>query len=183
MIPLDGAFIEAAAELEPLLCFDEVQTGVGRTGTFFAFEQLGVRPDLVTLAKGLGERAPDRSAARRGRRRRFLRAGRPRLDVRRESRVVRCRAGRSRDRGRVLLENVRERGSQLVSGLESLPGVVCVRGRGLLIGVVIDGNAADAVDAARAEGLLVLTAGEHVVRLAPPLTVTKDEVDEALDRG
>jgi acetylornithine/succinyldiaminopimelate/putrescine aminotransferase len=57
---------------------------------------------------------------------------------------------------------------------------VAVRGRGLLLGVVIAGHAADAVDAARAEGLLVLTAGEDVVRLAPPLTVTAGEVEEAL---
>ena len=58
VIPLDVEFVSAAAELPPLLCFDEVQTGVGRTGTFFAFEQLGVRPDLVALAKGLGNGLP-----------------------------------------------------------------------------------------------------------------------------
>ncbi len=58
VIPLDVEFVSAAAELPPLLCFDEVQTGVGRTGTFFAFEQLGVRPDLVALAKGLANGLP-----------------------------------------------------------------------------------------------------------------------------
>jgi acetylornithine/succinyldiaminopimelate/putrescine aminotransferase len=58
VIPLDRDFVEAAAELPPLLCFDEIQTGVGRTGSFFAFEQLGVRPDLATLAKGLANGLP-----------------------------------------------------------------------------------------------------------------------------
>ena len=56
--PLDREFVAAAAGAPPLLCLDEIQTGVGRTGTFFAFEQLGVRPDLVTLAKGLANGLP-----------------------------------------------------------------------------------------------------------------------------
>jgi acetylornithine/N-succinyldiaminopimelate aminotransferase len=180
VIPLDRAFVEAAAELEPLLCFDEVQTGAGRTGTFFAFERLGVRPDLVTLAKGLANGLPIGALlVANGSAGAFVPGdhgstfgGNP----------VSCAAalGVLETVDEPLLENVRERGSQLVSGLEGLPGVMCVRGRGLLLGVVIVGNAADAVDAARADGLLVLTAGEDVVRLAPPLTVTKDEVDEAL---
>ncbi len=67
-----------------------------------------------------------------------------------------------------------------MTGLAALAGVVSVRGRGLLIGVVIDGSAGDVVEAAREQGLLVLTAGDDVVRLAPPLTTTADEVGEAL---
>jgi acetylornithine aminotransferase len=180
VVPLERAFVEAAAQLEALLCFDEVQTGVGRTGTFFAFEQLGVRPDLVTLAKGLANGLPigallvaDGAAGA------FTPGdhgstfgGNP----------VPCAAalGVLETVDEQLLENVRERGAQLVSGLNSLPGVVSVRGRGLLIGVVLDSSAADAVDAARADGLLVLAAGDDVLRLAPPLTVTAGEVDEAL---
>jgi acetylornithine aminotransferase len=78
-----------------------------------------------------------------------------------------------------LLENVRDRSAQLSSALGQLPGV-SVRGRGLLLGLEIEGSAAEVVDAARAHGLLVLTAGDNVVRLAPPLTVDADEVDEAL---
>src|SRR3954469_23172712 len=58
VIPLDAEFVVAARELDAVLAFDEVQTGVGRTGTFFAFEQLGVAPDLVTLAKGLANGLP-----------------------------------------------------------------------------------------------------------------------------
>jgi acetylornithine/N-succinyldiaminopimelate aminotransferase len=58
VIPLTRDFVAAARDLDALLAFDEVQTGVGRTGTFFAFEQLGVRPDLVTLAKGLANGLP-----------------------------------------------------------------------------------------------------------------------------
>ncbi len=180
VIPLEPDFVEAAAELEPLLCFDEVQTGAGRTGSFFAFEQLGVRPDLVTLAKGLanglpigallvadeavGAFSPGDHGSTFG--------GNP----------VSCAAAAAVVEAvdSELLENVRERGSQLAAGLESLDGVVSVRGRGLLLGALIEGDASEVVERARAEGLLVLTAGADVVRLAPPLTVTAVEVDEAL---
>jgi acetylornithine/N-succinyldiaminopimelate aminotransferase len=180
VVPLERAFVEAAAQLDALLCFDEVQTGAGRTGTFFAFEQLGVRPDLVTLAKGLANGLPigallvaDGAAGA------FTPGdhgstfgGNP----------VSCAAalGVLDTVDELLLANVRERSAQLAAGLEGLPGVVSVRGRGLLLGAVIDGRAADVVDAARAECLLVLTAGEDVVRLAPPLTVTAGEVGAAL---
>src|SRR3954454_16363838 len=58
VIPLDTEFVTAARELDAVLAFDEVQTGVGRTGTFFAFEQLAVKPDLLTLAKGLANGLP-----------------------------------------------------------------------------------------------------------------------------
>jgi acetylornithine/N-succinyldiaminopimelate aminotransferase len=80
-----------------------------------------------------------------------------------------------------LLASVGERAAELTAGLAELPGVDSVRGRGLLIGVETVAPAADVVAAAREEGLLVLTAGENVVRLAPPLTVGTDEVAAALE--
>jgi acetylornithine/N-succinyldiaminopimelate aminotransferase len=78
-----------------------------------------------------------------------------------------------------LLANVHTRGSELVAGLRGLP-VTNVRGRGLLVGFETAAPAGDVVEAARNQGLLVLTAGERVVRLAPPLTVSQDEVTAAL---
>jgi acetylornithine/N-succinyldiaminopimelate aminotransferase len=181
VLPLEAEFVSAAAALPPLLCLDEVQTGVGRTGTFFAFEQLDVRPDLVTLAKALANGLPigallvaDEAAGA------FVPGdhgstfgGNP------VSCAAACAVVRSIDDE--LLENVRARGAELVNALAGLEGVVSVRGRGLLVGIEIGGAAADAVDAARAEGLLVLSAGENVVRLAPPLTVTGGDVAAALD--
>jgi predicted acetylornithine/succinylornithine family transaminase len=180
VVPLERVFAEAAAELPPLLCLDEVQTGVGRTGSFFAFEQLGVQPDLVTLAKALanglpigtllvaehaaGAFAPGDHGSTFG--------GNP----------VSCAAAaavvEAIDGG--LLADVRARGAQLAQGLAQFEGVLEVRGRGLLLGAVVEGSAADVVEAARSDGLLVLTAGDDVVRLAPPLTVSGGEVDEAL---
>jgi acetylornithine/N-succinyldiaminopimelate aminotransferase len=182
IIPLEPAFAEAAAELPALVCFDEVQTGVGRTGTFFAFEQLGIRPDLVALAKGLANGLPigallvTDDTAGEG----FLPGdhgstfgGNP------VSCAAACAVVEAIDDE--LLANVRDCGSELTTGLERLPGVSAVRGRGLLLGALVDGDAAAVVEAARAEGLLVLTAGPDVVRLAPPLTVSGEDVGEALE--
>jgi acetylornithine/N-succinyldiaminopimelate aminotransferase len=180
VVPLSPEFVGAAATLPPLLCLDEVQTGVGRTGTFFAFEQLGVRPDLVTLAKGLANGLPigalvvadDVAGAFTPGDHGSTFGGNP-VSAAAASAVVEAIDDE-------LLENVRARGSELVDGLAKLSGVTCVRGRGLLIGVETVAPAGDVVAAARAEGLLVLTAGENVVRLAPPLTVGADDVALAL---
>jgi acetylornithine aminotransferase len=177
VVPLDPEFVAAAAALPPLLGLDEVQTGVGRTGTFFAFEQLGVRPDLVTLAKGLANGLPigallvaDASAGA------FVPGdhgstfgGNP------VSSAAACAVVDAIDEE--LLANVRERSGELREGWGPY-GVV--RGRGLLLGLETEGDAGEVVDEARAQGLLVLTAGENVVRLAPPLTVSEGEVAEAL---
>lgn len=181
VVPLDAEFMAVAAELPPLLCADEIQTGIGRTGSFFAFEQLGVRPDLVTLAKGLanglpigallvadgaaGAFAPGDHGSTFG--------GNP------VCAAAACAVVDAVDEE--LLANVAERGAELAAGLEALPGVEGVRGRGLLLGAVTQAPAASVVEAAREGGLIVLTAGENVVRLAPPLTVSADDVAAALD--
>jgi acetylornithine/N-succinyldiaminopimelate aminotransferase len=180
VLPLDTSFVAAAAELEALLCLDEVQTGVGRTGTFFAFEQLGVRPDLVTLAKGLANGLPigvllvsDEAAGAFAPGDHGSTFGGNPVSSAAASAVVDAI-------DEELLDNVRTQGTALADSVASLSRVRSVRGRGLLLGIEIDGAAAEVVDAARAHGLLVLTAGENVVRLAPPLTVSAEEVEEAL---
>jgi acetylornithine/N-succinyldiaminopimelate aminotransferase len=181
VVPLEPAFVQAASALEPLLGLDEVQTGVGRTGSFFAFEQLGVRPDLVALAKGLANGLPigallvaDDTAGGLGPGDHGSTFG--------GNPVVAAAAGAVVDAiDGELLENVSARGAQLAAGLRALPGIEDVRGRGLLLGAVGATPAADVVAEAREQGLLVLTAGDDVVRLAPPLTVTAADVSEALD--
>jgi acetylornithine/N-succinyldiaminopimelate aminotransferase len=180
VVPLDAEFVAAAAALPPLLCLDEVQTGVGRTGSFFAFEQLDVRPDLVTLAKGLANGLPigallvadDVAAAFGPGDHGSTFGGNP------VSCAAACAVVETLDDE--LLESVRDLGAVVTVGLERMPGVGPVRGRGLLIGFETAAPAASVVETARDEGLLVLTAGENVVRLAPPLTVGSNDVDEAL---
>lgn len=180
VIPLEDDFVAAAAELPQLLCFDEVQTGVGRTGTFFAFEQLGVRPDLVTLAKGLANGLPigallvaDEAAGALAPGDHGSTFGGNPVPAAAAGAVVETITPE-------LLESVRARGDELMTGLRRLPGVVSVRGRGLLVGAVTLTPAADVVAASREEGLLVLAAGDNVVRLAPPLTVSAHEAATAL---
>ena len=184
VIPLEPAFAQAAAELAlevgALLCVDEVQAGMGRTGTFFAYEQLGIRPDLVTLAKGLANRLPmgallagERAAPG------FVPGdhgstfgGNP---VAAAAAVAVVEAIDDE-----LLARVRERGAQIAAGLEALPAVRLVRGWGLLVGAQLDRPVGPVVDACRDEGLLVLSAGPDVLRLTPPLVVSADEVAQAL---
>jgi len=182
--PLDGTFVAAARELADangaLLVLDEIQTGMGRTGTFFCFEQLGVQPDAVTLAKGLanglpigcllvaeasaGAFEPGDHGSTFGGNPVACAAAVAVLDVLDEE----------------LLASVRQMGSLLSGGLAELPGVLEVRGLGLLVGAELDRSAADVVDACRERGLLVCSAGESVLRLTPPLTIGPDHVDAAL---
>ena len=184
VLPLEEGFVRAAAEIArevgALLCVDEVQAGLGRTGTFFAYEQLGIEPDLVTLAKGLGNGLPIGALLVRegvadaigpgdhG----STFGGNP------VASAAACAVVEAIDDA--LLENVAARGAQLSAGLEKLSGVREVRGRGLLLAGLLDRDAAPVVDECRARGLLVLTAGPDVLRLLPPLVVTEAEVDEAL---
>ena len=185
VVPLDFAFVHAAAalaqELDALLAFDEVQTGVGRTGTFFGFERVGVTPDLVTLAKGLANGLPIgcllvSDDAPRG----FgpgdhgsTFGGNP----------VACAAANAVVAAidEELLSSVRENGARLVAGLGALPAVKEARGHGLLVGAVLDRPAQQVVDAALDAGLVCLTAAPDVLRLAPPLVVGEAEVDLALE--
>ncbi len=178
IIPLEARFVEAARALAgdtgALLVFDEVQTGVGRTGTFFAFEQLGVRPDAVTLAKGLANGLPIgcllvADAAAGG----FVPGdhastfgGNPVVCA---AAVAVCDTVDDE-----LLAGVVAHGATIAAWLPN------VRGRGLLLAVETSGPAGDVVAECLERGLLVGTAGETTLRLTPPLTLTADELEHGL---
>lgn len=184
VLPLDIAFVAAAAlladELGALLAFDEVQTGVGRTGTFFAFEQLGVRPHLVTLAKALANGLPIGCLLVADDAPQGLLTGDHGSTF--GGNPVACAAAAAvcAEIGDELLANVTARGAQLAAGLRTLPGITDVRGAGLLLGAVTERPAKEIVDDALDAGLVCLSAGENVLRLAPPLVVTEADVELAL---
>jgi predicted acetylornithine/succinylornithine family transaminase len=182
--PVDVEFAHAARaladELGALLCFDEVQTGVGRTGSFFAFESLGVKPDLVTLAKGLANGLPIGALLVAGNVSGGLEPGEHASTF--GGNPVSCAAGCAVVDAidEELLANVQAMGERLASGLRELPGVSEVRGAGLLIGADIEHSAADVAAKALEHRLLVTTCGSNSIRLTPPLTVSAGLVDQAL---
>jgi predicted acetylornithine/succinylornithine family transaminase len=182
--PLSPAFVaEARAladELGAFLVLDEVQTGVGRTGTFFAWEGLGTRPDAVTLAKGLANGLPVGAL--------LVADGLPGFEPGDHGSTfggnpVVCAAARAVCDAvdEELLANVEDRSAQLTAGLESLLAVREVRGRGLLLGAELDRPAGPVVDAARGRGVLVGTAGERTLRLTPPLVLSAEEAAIGLE--
>jgi len=168
-----------------LLMLDEVQTGIGRTGSMFAFEQAGIVPDVLTLAKGLGGGVPigallasEAVAASFGPGTHGSTFGGNPLSCTAALTVLDVIESES------LLENVRARGEQLSQGLYELqqrfPVIKDIRGQGLLVGAGLSIEAGPIVTAARDEGLMILLAGPNVLRFLPPLNVSEAEVNEAL---
>jgi predicted acetylornithine/succinylornithine family transaminase len=166
------------------LVFDEIQTGMGRTGTLWAYEQTGVRPDAITLAKALGGGLPIGALVTGERLADVLQpgdhgstfAGGPVV-------AAAALAALELTDDPVLLENVARRGRQLEAGLQDLPHVVSVRGRGLMLACELDVSAPELVRRALLEQRLVLNAtGPTTLRLLPPLNVAEAEVGEALER-
>jgi acetylornithine/N-succinyldiaminopimelate aminotransferase len=167
------------------LVFDEIQTGMGRTGTLWAYEQTGVVPDALTTAKALGGGLPIGALVTGERLADVFEpgdhgstfAGGP---------LVAAAANAAFDvlEDPALLASVRELGERLREGLGELPGTSDVRGRGLMVAFdVADGDAPGLVRRALLEERIVLNAtGPATVRLLPPLIVTAQEIDDALTR-
>jgi predicted acetylornithine/succinylornithine family transaminase len=166
------------------LIFDEVQTGLGRTGSLWAYEWCGVTPDLVTSAKALGGGLPIGALITNPRYADVLVAG-DHGSTFAGGPLVCAAALAALDvvEDEALLARVRELGGRLREGLARLPHVLEVRGEGLMIGFDVDLDAPGLVRRALLEERLVVNAtGPATVRLLPPLTVGEAECDEALAR-
>jgi predicted acetylornithine/succinylornithine family transaminase len=175
---------EACDAVGAALVFDEVQCGMGRTGTLWAFEHSGVVPDAMTLAKGLAGGLPMGALVIGPRLARTFApgdhgstfAGGP---------VASAAANATLDviDDERLLASVRELGERLLEGLRELPGVLSARGRGLMVAAEIGGEAPDVARRALLEQRLIINAtGPTTLRFLPPLIVSAGEVDEALAR-
>jgi len=168
-----------------LLILDEVQTGVGRTGSLFAYEQAGVTPDIMTLAKGLGSGVPIGAMLASGAVASSFGAGVHGSTF--GGNALTCAVALAvlrvlREEG--VLENCRAMGERLRQGLRGLRGrhaiVRDVRGRGLLIGVELGEPGTAVVERCRDAGLIINCTANRVLRFAPPLTTSAEEIDEAL---
>jgi acetylornithine/succinyldiaminopimelate/putrescine aminotransferase len=187
--PLSEEYLQAVRRLcderGSLLIVDDVQAGMGRTGSWFSWQQLGFVPDIATTAKALANGLPigvalateDVAAAfERGDHATTFGGG-----------PVVCAAALAvigEIEGRQLLANCQARSAQLTAALEALPGVIEVRGRGLLLAARLDTEQAG--DVARMalldKRLIVNAVRPDAVRFAPPLTVSAPEVEEAVTR-
>lgn len=185
VLPLDPQFVTELAALckekNLLLLADEVQTGVGRTGTFYCCEQYGVRPDVLTSAKGLGGGLPIGACLCTKELGDVM--GRSAHGSTFGANPVVC-AGALEVIRRVsqpaFLDEVKEKGAYLRERLEKMKGVAQVRGMGMMLGVVPEKGTSAALAAACVEnGLLILTA-KSLLRLLPPLTITREEMDKGL---
>jgi predicted acetylornithine/succinylornithine family transaminase len=185
---LSSELLQAARELcdehGAALVFDEVQCGMGRTGSLWAYEQAGVRPDAMTVAKALGGGLPI-GALITGERLADVFAPGDHASTFAGGPVVAAAALAALDvtDDLRLLERVRLLGERLASSLERLPHVIAVRGRGLMLACELDLQAPEVVRRALLERRLIVNAtGPTTVRLLPPLTIGENELEDALER-
>lgn len=170
-----------------VLMLDEVQTGMCRTGRWFAFQHEGITPDVMTLAKSLGNGVPIGACLARGAAAGLIRPGKHASTF--GGNPLACRAalavldlleqGRLAERAAELGEALMER---LRRALGGVPGVVEIRGRGLIIGVVLDRPCGEVVERALGLGLLINVTAERVVRLLPPLIMSDAEGADLVER-
>ena len=188
--PATDAFMKGVRALcdekNLLLICDEVQSGMGRTGTWFAWQGYDVKPDLFTCAKALAGGLPMGALVSNAKLADVFTlsahastfGGNP---------VAAAAALAVIDviESEQLLANAVKVGAVLKAKLEEFADqydkLLDVRGKGLMLGLVTEDNAKDLVDAFRAQGLLVLTAGEHVVRFLPPLTLSESDLEDVFD--
>ena len=181
---LDKDYVQALVrfcnERDIVVIVDEVQTGVGRTGRLFAFQNYGILPDLATVAKGLGGGLPI-GVCMCGEKLRDVMTPSTHGSTFGANPVVCAGANYVIDTvaDEDFLAEVREKGDYLEQKLRELPAVKGVRRMGLMVGIEIDGDAHDVAVKCVENGLLIITA-KDVLRMLPPLVITKEEIDEAV---
>ncbi|WP_080874022.1 aspartate aminotransferase family protein [Oceanobacillus timonensis] len=183
--PADAAWVKAlytyCKEADILFMVDEIQTGIGRTGSLFAYEQYDIEPDAITLAKGLGSGFPIGALAAKDKAADSFSPGTHGSTF--GGNPLAATAGLAtldHIADTAFLQDVQEKSVLLTDALNELVEnntlVTEIRGKGFLIGMEVTNKAAVWVEKLREKQILVLTAGEHVVRILPPLTTDKEEL-------
>ena len=188
VLPLDKEFVQATAEFckekDILLLIDEVQTGIGRTGSLFCYEQYGVKPDVVSMAKGLGGGVPVGAVMASEICADVLGAGTHGTTF--GGNPFCCAAARtvlSVVNKPEFLKEVQRKGEYLKNAILAIGSdkIKTVRGMGLMLGIVVDKESRTGmVNRLLEKGVLALTAGEETIRLLPPLVISYEEMDSAV---
>ena len=182
VIPAPAGYLAALADLDALLIVDEVQTGIGRTGAWFAHQHEGIAPDIMTLAKGLGGGLPIGALLTFGDTADLLQPGQHGSTF--GGSPAACAAALAvidEIETAGLLDHATDLGAHMQDLLTAVAGVAQVRGRGLLLGLVLEEPIAKAVESScRRDGVLVNAIGDSVIRLAPPLNLTHEQADRAM---
>ncbi len=184
VIPLDRAFVDAAAKIAAehnmLIIVDEVQTGNGRTGTLYAYEQYGLHPDIVTTAKGLAGGLPIGATMFAERLADILPPGSHGSTF--GGNPVSCAAAVNviSRIDSALMAHITEKSKYLVSELKSIKGITGVSGMGYMLGASVTGDAHEIAAKCLENGLLILTAKDRL-RLLPALSISDAEIDAGLE--
>ena len=191
-IPKDAsAYLEALRQIcdehDCLLMLDEVQTGIGRTGTWFAFQHTAIKPDVMSLAKGLGSGVPIGACVARGKAAEVFTYGKHGSTF--GGNPLACAAGLATLDAIVeegLRENAVKIGALIHHGFEAefkeTKGITAIRNAGLMIGIELDRPCAELVKMALTEHLLINVTADNVVRLLPPLVMNEAEARELVQR-
>lgn len=169
-----------------LFIIDEIQTGIGRTGKPFAFQHYGLQPDIISVAKGLGSGFPIGAIIGKGDLKNVFSPGSHGTTFGGNPLAIAAAiATMNTVFQESFLVEVQEKADFLKNTLKEklleLPNVKEIRGLGFMIGIEVNGNVPDILKSLRLSGLIALSAGENVIRLLPPLTATKEELDAGID--
>lgn len=183
VVPLDKAYVQAVAkacqEKDILLIVDEVQTGMGRTGTLFSYQQFDVQPDLVSCAKGLGGGLPVGAVLFGEKTETVFTAGDHGSTFGGNPVVCAGAVHILNTMDDAFLQDVQKKGAYLKEKIEKMPHVQNVAGLGMMLGIQLDVEAKPVINTLLENGLLVLSA-KTKIRLLPPLTITQEELDKGL---
>lgn len=183
VVPLDREYVQAVAkackEKDILLIVDEVQTGMGRTGTLFSYQQFDIQPDLVSCAKGLGGGLPIGAVLFGEKTETVFGAGDHGSTFGGNPVVCAGAVHILQTMDEAFLQSVTEKGAYLKERISKMPHVQNVTGLGMMLGILLDTEAKPVIGTLLEKGLLVLSAKEKI-RLLPPLTITKEELDKGL---
>jgi len=187
----DAGYLEGIRKLcdenDWLMMLDEIQTGMGRTGKWFACQHDDIQPDVITLAKALGNGVPIGACLARGKAAEMMQPGSHGTTF--GGNPLACSAALAvldTMEQEQLVTQAAERGQQLLDGfnmtLQSREGVTEIRGRGLMIGIELDRPCTELVGKALSQGLLLNVTAERVVRLLPPLITTEKQADMIVEQ-